>query len=63
MNNDNKDYDSSPARDKEFFRSLNINDIEGAATNTLISQAVKNRMKAQEHLMRRSREQREEEVR
>jgi hypothetical protein len=45
---------SSPAKDKDYFRSLNINDIEGAATNTLISKAVKNRIKAQEELNRRA---------
>lgn len=42
-----------PAKNKEYFRSLNTVDIEGASTNTLISQAIKNRMKAQEELQKR----------
>lgn len=53
---------NSPAKDKEYFRSLNINDIEGATTNTLISKAVKNRMKAQEELNRRVQQQKEAEA-
>jgi hypothetical protein len=32
--------------DKSYFRSLNVNDIEGAKPNTLISKAVKTREKA-----------------
>ena len=32
--------------DKSYFRSLNVDDIEGAKPNTLISKAVKNREKA-----------------
>ena len=52
---------SSAVKDKEYFRSLNVADIEGASTNTLISKAVKNRVKAQEELMRRAYEQREAE--
>lgn len=31
------------AMDKSYFRSLNVEDIEGAKPNTLISKAVKNR--------------------
>ena len=40
------DPTNSPARDKQYFRSLNVEDIEGASTNTLISKAVKNRTRA-----------------
>ena len=32
--------------DRSYFRSLNVDDIEGAKPNTLISKAVKNREKA-----------------
>lgn len=32
--------------EKSYFRSLNVDDIEGAKPNTLISKAVKNREKA-----------------
>lgn len=32
---------------KSYFRSLNSKDIEGSSTNTLISKAVKNKLKAQ----------------
>ncbi len=32
--------------DKSYFRSLNVEDIEGARPNTLISKAVKNKQKA-----------------
>lgn len=32
--------------DRAYFRSLNVDDIEGAKPNTLISKAVKNREKA-----------------
>ena len=35
------------AMDKSYFRSLNVQDIEGAKPNTLISQAVRNKNKAQ----------------
>ena len=38
---------------RSYFRSLNAGDIEGASTNTLISKAVKNRLKAQEALAKR----------
>lgn len=54
--NSNDPNTNSPAKDKDYFRSLNINDIEGAATNTLISKAVKNKIKAQEELNRRAQE-------
>lgn len=40
------------AKSKGYFRSLNITDIEGASTNTLISQGVKNKLKALEQLKR-----------
>jgi hypothetical protein len=51
---------NSPAREKEYFRSLNVEDIEGASTNTLISQAVKNKLKAKQQLAQRQREQQEQ---
>lgn len=38
---------------RSYFRSLNSKDIEGSSTNTLISKAVKNKMKAQQELQRR----------
>lgn len=38
------------ALQKSYFRSLNSKDIEGAATNTLISKAVRNKLKAQQIL-------------
>lgn len=47
----NPDPLPSPSRDQAYFRSLNINDIEGAGTNTLISKAVKNRLKAKQYLV------------
>lgn len=59
----NPDPLASPATQKAYFRNLNIDDIEGAGTNTLISKAVKNRMKAKEYLQERDREKREEELR
>ena len=34
------------AFEPSYFRSLNVNDIEGTRPNTLISQAIKNRQKA-----------------
>ena len=40
-----------------------IEDIEGAGTNTLISKAVKNKMKAREYLAERERTERELEAR
>lgn len=42
----NPDPAVSPSREKAFFGNLNVDDIEGANTNTLISKAVKNRLKA-----------------
>jgi hypothetical protein len=42
----NPDPVASPSREKAFFGNLNVDDIEGANTNTLISKAVKNRLKA-----------------
>lgn len=48
----------SPAREKTYFRNLNVDDIEGSSTNTLISKAVKNKLKAKEYLAAREREQR-----
>ncbi len=36
-----------------YFRSLNSKDILGSSTDTLISKAVKNKMKAQIYLQRR----------
>lgn len=61
MNSAVRVENQSPIKDKEYFRSLNVADIEGASTNTLISKAVKNRVKAQEELMKRAYEQREAE--
>jgi hypothetical protein len=54
---------NSPSRAKHFFRNLNVEDIEGANTNTLISQAVKNRMKAREYLQEKERMKKDEEAR
>lgn len=51
---------ASPSRAKYFFRNLNVEDIEGANTNTLISQAVKNKMKAREYLQEKERMKRDE---
>ena len=47
------------AQQRSYFRSLNNKDIDGAMTNTLISKAVKNKMKAQQELQRRKREEEE----
>ena len=44
------DPQASPSRDRQYFRNLHIEDIEGANTNTLISKAVKNKLKAKEYL-------------
>lgn len=49
----------SPSRDKNYFRNLNVDDIEGSSTNTLISKAVKNKLKAKQYLAEREREQKE----
>lgn len=46
MNSAVRQDNLSPIRDKEYFRSLNVADIEGASTNTLISKGVKNKIKA-----------------
>jgi hypothetical protein len=62
IHSDEPPSNHSPAKEKDYFRSLNINDIEGATTNTLISKAVKNRMKAQEELSRRAQQQKESET-
>lgn len=48
------------AMQRSYFRSLNSKDIEGASTNTLISKAVKNKMKAQQELARRKEEEKNE---
>jgi hypothetical protein len=53
---------STPSRDRGYFRSLNIDDIEGATPNTLISKAVKNRLKAQGQLAQRDKQRKEEEA-
>jgi len=54
---------SSPSRAKQYFRNLNIEDIDGASTNSLISQAVKNRLKAQEYIQEKERMKKDEEAR
>lgn len=43
----------SEALQRSYFRSLNSKDIEGATTNTLISKAVRNKLKAQQVLARK----------
>ena len=53
------DNNSSPSRDRQYFRNLNIEDIDGANTNTLISKAVKNKMKAKQYLAERERAKKE----
>jgi hypothetical protein len=44
---DSPEVSSSPAKEKDYFRPLNIRDIEGASANTLVSQALKNRRRAE----------------
>jgi hypothetical protein len=55
INHQSTEETNSPAKDKDYYRNLSIEDIEGACTNTLISQALKNRIKAKEHLLRKER--------
>lgn len=46
-------YENRIALDKRYERNLNTIDIEGASGGTLLSQAVRNKMKAREELIRR----------
>ena len=57
INHQSPEEADSPAKNKEYYRNLSIEDIEGASTNTLISQAIKNRIKAKEHFLRKQKNQ------
>ena len=46
-------YENRIALDKHYERNLNTIDIEGATGGTLMSQAVRNKLKAREELFRR----------
>lgn len=50
-------YENIIATDKNYSRALNTIDIEGTAPGTIVSQAVRNKLKAQEELMRRKKQQ------
>ena len=46
INHQITEEDESPAKNRDYSRNLSIGDIEGSSTNTLVSQALKNRAKA-----------------
>jgi hypothetical protein len=52
INHQSPEETNSPAKNRDYYRNLSIDDIEGATTNTLISQALKNRIKAKELFLR-----------
>ena len=53
----------SPSRNRQYFRNLHVEDIEGTNTNTLISKAVKNKMKHKEYQLEKERAKRDEQMR